>query len=245
MCAFQQQRQPDDSEPPKPPLRRFARRANLRGGLGEARFRLWGGGRIAGNQNAVQSYQRKNLRCSRGCIDNGKSVSGGVGAPIERNQRGNTGGVNTLDMGQVQGHVLPANNRGQPGDEVLLLAPYQLVQVAGRDEQRVIGMGKNVIHIVSSGYQQPPSFMGEGGAGIGVCLTFSLHPACQTSSVTEYAEITVDASVASRLISPSRCPDLALASAIEHVANRYEDRTEKFPWMLTTQARGLRKRLLA
>jgi hypothetical protein len=93
------------------------------------------------------------------------------------------------------------------------------VQVAGRDEQRVIDMGKNVIHIFSSGYQQPPSFKGEGAAGIGSYLTFSLHPVCQTGPAAEYAEITVDASNASRLVCGFGCPDLVLASAIEHVAD--------------------------
>src|ERR1035438_2339903 len=244
MCASRQREHADNSARPAPPPRRLARTANLGGGLGEAGFRLWAGNRIMGNQNTVQSHQRKNFRHPRGCIHHREIVPCGAGAPVEGDKGGDTGGVDALDMRQVEGHALSANDRGQPGDEVLLLAAYQLVQVAGRDEQRVIDMGKNVIHIFSSGYQQAPSFKGEGASGIRSYLTFSLPPACQTCPGAEYAEITVDASDASWLVSRSGCPDSALASAMEHVANRYADRTEKFPWMLTTQARGVRKRLL-
>ena len=111
---------------------------HLRGGKGALIGRVGGERRILGKEDGRQPYKREDLRNMGGEIAYGKRVTRLDGVRIERDESGNTGGIDPFDLAEIERNTLARDQGSDERDKSLLGAAHELGNAGRLDQKHLI-----------------------------------------------------------------------------------------------------------
>lgn len=107
----------------------------------------------------------------RGGIHNREAMAGRAGFPIERDESGYAGGIDAIDMAEIEHQAFAPNQGGEAAQQAFFATPDKFGQSAGDKCNCVVRDWDCGGHHVAS--------FGEAGFKRGACLRLLLHLLCK------------------------------------------------------------------